>query len=80
MTDAAHGEDDAVMERVDIGDWCTLYHADARRMYFPLAEHAPDAVITDPVWPNVSEGLIAKGTKRRRNCWRPFSTRRYPSP
>ena len=36
------------MDRVDIGDWCTLYHADAIETVGTLAEHRPDAVIMDP--------------------------------
>ena len=35
-------------ERVDIGDWCTLYHADSTEILDTLKAHAPDAVIMDP--------------------------------
>ena len=35
-------------ERVKIGDWCTLYHADSVEIVDTLREHAPDAVIMDP--------------------------------
>ena len=34
--------------RIDIGDWCTLYHADATDILDVLREHDPDAVIMDP--------------------------------
>ena len=34
--------------RVDIGDWCVLYHADATEIMDVLREHEPDAVIMDP--------------------------------
>ena len=33
---------------VQIGDWCTLYHADSVEIVDTLREHAPDAVIMDP--------------------------------
>ena len=36
------------MERIDIGDWCTLYHADSVKISDALREHTPDAVIMDP--------------------------------
>ena len=36
------------MERIDIGDWCTLYHADSAEIMDMLLEHKPDAVIMDP--------------------------------
>ena len=35
-------------EPVQIGDWCTLYHADSVEIVDMLREHAPDAVIMDP--------------------------------
>ena len=35
-------------ERVDIGDWCTLYHADSTEIVDTLRAHKPDAVIMDP--------------------------------
>ena len=35
-------------DRFDIGDWCTLYHADSVEIVDTLREHAPDAVIMDP--------------------------------
>ena len=35
-------------ERIDIGDWCTLYHADATDILDVLREHEPAAVIMDP--------------------------------
>lgn len=37
-----------MVERVDIGDWCTLYHADGTAMLDMLRAHKPDAVIMDP--------------------------------
>ena len=37
-----------MVERVDIGDWCTLYHADGTAIVDTLKAHAPDAVIMDP--------------------------------
>ena len=37
------------LERVDIGDWCTLYQADSVEIVDTLREHAvADAVIMDP--------------------------------
>ena len=37
-----------MVDRVDIGDWCTLYHADSTEIIDVLREHEPDAVIMDP--------------------------------
>ena len=36
------------VERVQIGDWCTLYHADSVEIVDTLRALAPDAVIMDP--------------------------------
>lgn len=47
-----------MVEAVTIDGWCTLYHADNAEIVDVLREHGPDAVITDPVWPNCPEGLL----------------------
>ena len=36
------------MDRVEIGDWCTLYHADSVEIIDALKHYRPDAVIMDP--------------------------------
>ena len=46
---------------VRIGDWCTLYHADATEILDVLREHAPDAVIMDPPY---GLGLVGAGVNR----------------
>ena len=45
--------------RIEIGDWCTLYHADSVELIETLREHAPDAVIMDPPY---GIGLSVDGT------------------
>ena len=50
-------------DRVDIGDWCTLYHADATEILDVLREHAPNAVIMDPPYGLKLTGL---GTGQRK--------------
>ena len=37
-----------MIDRVQIGDWCTLYHADSVEIVADLRALNPDAVITDP--------------------------------
>ena len=43
-------------ERVDIGDWCTLYHADALDVVGDLGEF--DYVLTDPPYPTGGESSM----------------------
>ena len=50
------------MTRVDIGSWCTLYHADATEIIDVLREHAPAVVIMDPPY---GIGLHNAGYRRR---------------
>lgn len=52
--------------RVQIGE-CTLYRADCREV-LPLLPKV-DAVVTDPVWPNCPEGLLA-GSDDPLKLWR----------
>ena len=37
-----------MIDRVEIGSWCTLYHVDSTEIVNRLRHHRPDAVIMDP--------------------------------
>ena len=59
-----------MVDRVDIGDWCTLYHADSTKIIDVLREHEPDAVIMDPPYGigyQHSGGGIGKHSRRNDN-------------
>ena len=59
------------MEAVRIGDWCTLYHADATDILDTLREHEPDAVIMDPPYGLKLTGLGESANKPHSKLKRP---------
>ena len=50
-------------DRVQIGDWCTLYHADSTEIVEELRAVMPDAVIMDPPYGVGFRGVATLGTK-----------------
>ena len=49
------------MERVAIGDWCTLYHADSVEIIDTLKAHEPDALLADPPYTIPSVAGVTNG-------------------
>ena len=54
-----------MMEKIEIGDWCTLYHADSVEIIDTLKAHKPDAVIMDP--PYAVPTVVASGREITRS-------------
>ena len=52
-------------ERVDIGGWCTLIHADCMDVMDELAGYKPDALVTDP--PYAIPTAVAQGRELHRS-------------